>query len=201
MHAAISAFRVELWRQRAALDGVTVASDFGAIVRSARLVATMRGNLDAGGVIVAALRGDTLVGYATTIPVAALASPEAAPLDRWHDLPDALALGAVEVARASRRGGVATALLRRLVRWPELERRIVLAHGLASHWDVDAAGLGYYQYRAMLVRLVSRAGFALQATDDPDVRESPVNFLAARVGADVPVRSVGAMVARLFLDR
>jgi hypothetical protein len=61
---------------------------------SRRLAATMRANLDAGGFIVAALLGETLVGYATTVPIAAVSSGEAVPLDRWHDLPDALELGA-----------------------------------------------------------------------------------------------------------
>ncbi len=200
MNAAVPRIRVERWTSASALDRVAVADDFGAIVKSARLPATMRANLGAGGSVLAALAGETLVGYATTVPVAALSSPEAAPLDRWHDLPHALELGAIEVARAARRNGIATALLRSLQRWPDVERWILLAHAVASHWDVDGTGLGWQPYRAMLVRLLARAGFALRATDDPEVREHWLHFLAVRVGAAVPPAAVAAMVARLIMN-
>jgi len=198
MNTIATATRVELWRCASCLDGVTIADDFGAIVASSRLGATMRSNLEVGGFIVAALRGDVLVGYATTVPLAALSSPEAAPFDRWHDLPDGYELGAIEVARAARRAGIATALMRRLGQHDELERAIVLAHGTASHWDVDDAGLGYFRYRAMLIRVLSRAGFEPRATDDPETRDSAANFLAVRIGRAAPKPSVATMEERLF---
>jgi len=195
MHA--TDVRVALWHGAAPAD-VAIADDFDAIVSSARLAATVHRSLAAGGFILAALRERTLIGYATTVPVAAVSSPEAAPLDRWHDLPHALELGALEVARSSRRRGVGSALMRAFAEWHDLERWIVLAHGIASHWDVGGAQLEFAQYRTMLVRLLSRAGFALRHTDDPDVREDPFSFLAARIGADAPPSARAAFAERLF---
>lgn len=183
------------------LDGLAPDDHFGAIVRSHKLMGVMHRCLTAGGFIVAALVDHLLVGYATTVPVAMLSSPEAIALDRWHDLPDAFELGALEVAARWRRRGLATAILARWASIRELQRWIVLAHGNASHWDLYATGLSASAYRALLVRMLARSGFAVQRTDDPDACETPFNFLAVRVGETAPPVAVATMLDRLRLGK
>src|SRR5215470_16331807 len=139
---------VVVWHSPAELDAVAIAPDFAAIVRSERLSATMRRNLASGGTIFAAVEGATLRGYATVVPF------DGRDGRCWDDLPDALELGAIEVARSSRRRGIARTLMGRLGASARLANRVLLACGVASHWETDRAGLSLLDYRRMLVRLL-----------------------------------------------
>jgi acetoin utilization protein AcuA len=186
--------RIELWNRTAALERYRVAPDFGAILRGAALGETMRRNLDDGATIAAAVDDDdVLLGYATVVPSGCLGR-------RWGGLADVVELGAIEVARSARRRGIAHALLARLEGGRATERSVVIATGLSHHWEPEVAGLPPVRYRAMLVGLLARHGFRVQDTDDPEVLENPLNFLAARSGRKVRALSLLAFLTRLKLD-
>jgi hypothetical protein len=48
----------------------------------------------------------------------------------------------------------------------------------------------------MLLRMLGRAGFERWETDDPEVEEHPMNFLAVRAGLQVPSGSLLALAER-----
>jgi GNAT superfamily N-acetyltransferase len=131
------------------------------------------------GRVVAALAGDTLVGY--------LALFQPSPDERWGRLPMAglLELGALEVDRAWRRRGLARTLLQAPFAGGELDRAIVLAPQYATDWDLEASGLSRREYRDLILRLFRRHRFADFVTDEPLVAADPKNFLLVRVGEKV----------------
>jgi GNAT superfamily N-acetyltransferase len=189
---------VRIWRRAADLEEVRVAPDFGAIVRSDRLAPVLRAGFRFDAVTLAAVVDDTLVGYATLVPSSALAG------ERWESLPDTFELGGLEVARGFRRRRIATALLESLDRCMPLERVVVFARALVSHWDLswekETVGASALARRALLLRLLRRAGFAWQNTDDPDITMDAPSFLAVRYGLDAPSSSVLAFHERLMTD-
>ena len=178
--------RIEIW-QRQADVAARVASDFGAIVRSERLPALLGKISDLGGVVVAALEGDELRGYATLVPTSALTT------ERWENLPDTFELGSIEVARSSRGRGIGTQLLGRLQATVPVESLLLFARGLVSHWDLALTTLSAIGYRRMLLRMLGRVGFQRWETDDPEVNEHPLNFLAVRTGLSAPAASLVAL--------
>lgn len=179
--------RIEIWHHQAANLSARDASDFGAIVRSERLPAILAKINDLGGVIVAALEGDELRGYATLVPSSALTR------ERWENLPDTFELGSFEVARSSRGRGIGTELLGRLHTTVPVDKVLLFARGLASHWDLALTALPAIDYRRMLLRMLGRVGFQRWETDDPEVRENPLNFLAVRAGLSAPSASLVAL--------
>jgi len=174
--------RIEIWRE--APGAVRVASDFIAITRSDRVPSLLQTVASAGGVVIAALGDGELRGYATLVPASALAR------ERWEHLPDTFELGSIEVARSQRRRGIGTELLSSLQGSLPLEQLILFARGFAGHWDVAAAALPWVEYRRALLRMLGRAGFERWDTDDPEVLDHPLNFLAVRVGRDAPSSSM-----------
>jgi acetoin utilization protein AcuA len=183
--------RIELLDAPAALDGVTIADDFGAILRGTRLLETMRANLSAGAIIAAALDEGILRGYATVIDVAPA-------WRRFAGIPDVTELGAIEVARSSRRRGIGDALLARLRAVPALDDVVTITYGASGHWEPELGGLTPRSYRLMLVRLLGRSGFIVHETDDPDLRGEPLSFLAARFGKSAPPRALLDFMSRLY---
>lgn len=132
------------------------------------------------GRVVAALAGDTLVGY--------LAIFRPGPEERWGQcrVPGLLELGALEVDRSWRRRGLARRLLGAAFAGGELEGAILLAPQFATDWDVETSGLSEREYRHMILRLFRRHGFADFVTDDPLVAADPRNCLLVRVGGAAP---------------
>ena len=88
--------------------------------------------------------------------------------ERWENLPDVAELGSIEVARSARR------------------------RGIHHHWDSSTASLAYFDYRAMLLRMLARAGFERWPTADPEV-DRPPSFFAVRVGARAPAASLATL--------
>lgn len=132
------------------------------------------------GRVVAALAGDTLVGY--------LAFFQPGPDERWGQRPMAglLELGALEVDRAWRRRGLARTLLQATFAGGEMDGAIVLAPQYATDWDLEASGLSQREYRHLILRLFRQHGFADFVTDEPLVAADPKNFLLVRVGEKAP---------------
>jgi GNAT superfamily N-acetyltransferase len=126
--------------------------------------------------VLAALAGDTLVGY--------LALFQPGPEERWgqRPIPDLLELGALEVDRAWRRRGLARSFLHAAFAGGSLDAAIVIAPQFATDWDLEASGLTWREYRQVILRLFRRHGFADFMTDEPLVVADPRNCLLVRVG-------------------
>jgi GNAT superfamily N-acetyltransferase len=187
--------RIEVWREPSQGTSLRVASDFGSIVRSERLPGVLNGVAASGGVVIAALSGDVVRGYVTLVPSSALA------LERWENLPDTFELGSIEVARSLRRHGVGTELLARLHTTLPIEQLLLFARGFAGHWDTALAALSPVDYRRMLLRMLGRVGFQRWDSDDPEVEDHPMNFLAVRAGRDAPSSSLLALAERVLATR
>jgi GNAT superfamily N-acetyltransferase len=128
------------------------------------------------GRVLAALAGDTLVGYV------ALFQPGAE--ERWGQgrIPGLLELGALEVDRVWRRRGLARVLLQATFAGGALDGAIVIAPQFATDWDLEGSGLGWSEYRQVILRLFRRHGFADFVTDESLVAADPRNCLLVRVG-------------------
>jgi acetoin utilization deacetylase AcuC-like enzyme len=143
----------------------------------------------ASEVVVAHTPEGVVVGYVAVL------EPE--PGTRFASLPRLLEVGAVEVASGWRRGGVASALLRFAVEPDPFEDRILVASGLAWHWDLDQSGLSAVAYRGVLARVFEAAGFEVLQTDEPEIAYHPANLFVARVGGRVPPAQRAAFTSRL----
>jgi hypothetical protein len=143
----------------------------------------------AGEVVVAHTPGGVVVGYVAVL------DPE--PGTRFANLPGLLEVGAIEVASGWRRGGVASALLRFAVEPDPFEDLILIASGLAWHWDLEQSGLTAVAYRRVLGRVFEAAGFEPLRTDEPEVAYDPANLFVARVGSRVPPAPRAAFTSRL----
>jgi acetoin utilization deacetylase AcuC-like enzyme/GNAT superfamily N-acetyltransferase len=142
-----------------------------------------------GEVVVAHTPDGLVVGYVAVL------GPE--PGTRFASLPGLLEIGAVEVATGWRRGGVASALLRFAVEPEPFEDLILIASGLAWHWDLDQSGLSAVAYRRVLLRVFEDAGFEALRTDEPEIAYQAANLFVARVGARVPPARRAAFTSRL----
>lgn len=161
------------------LRGLSLGGGLGAYCRyrPGETLAILRRVLKAPeGRVVAALAGETLVGY--------LALFQPGPEERWgqQPIPGLLELGALEVDRAWRRRGLARALLQATFAGGELDRTIVLAPQYLADWDLEGSGLTWRRYRDLILRLFRRHGFADFVTDEPLVAADPRNCLLVRVG-------------------
>jgi hypothetical protein len=143
----------------------------------------------AGEVVVAHTPGGVVVGYVAVL------EPE--PGTRFASLPGLLEVGAIEVATGWRRGGVAGTLLRFAVEPDPFEDLILIASGLAWHWDLDQSGLQAMAYRGVLRRVFETAGFESLRTDEPEIAYHPANLFLARVGTRVPPARRAAFSSRL----
>jgi acetoin utilization deacetylase AcuC-like enzyme len=143
----------------------------------------------AGEVVVAHTPEGTVVGYVAVL------DPE--PGTRFASLPGLLEVGAIEVAAGWRRGGVASALLRFAVEPDPFEDLILIASGLAWHWDLEQSGLSAVAYRRVLGRVLGAAGFETLRTDEPEIAYHPANLFVARVGSRVPPARRAAFTSRL----
>jgi acetoin utilization deacetylase AcuC-like enzyme len=147
----------------------------------------------AGEVVVAHTPEGVVVGYVAVL------EPE--PGTRFASLPWCLEVGAVEVATGWRRGGVAGALLRFAVEPDPFEDLILIASGLAWHWDLDQSGLTAAAYRRVLRRVFEVAGFESLHTDEPEIAYHRSNLFMARVGSRVPPARRSAFTSRLVRGR
>lgn len=107
------------------------------------------------------------------------------PFSRWHRHSSVLELGGVEVAPDRRGQGVGSRLLNYIFTDLFWEDYIVISTEYSRHWDTAGSHLGIWEYRNMLDRFFSRAGFLPMPTNDPDILEHPANVLMARVGSRV----------------
>ncbi len=136
-----------------------------------------------GGEAFVAVLGDAIVGYLLLVP-AGIDQP-------WGRLGDASVqeIG-IEVARGHRGQGIAQALLRRAFARMEVESRICVATGYVWCWDIEDTVIEAGIYAHRLLALFERFGFCREWTNEPNVALEPLNFLAVRIGRDVPAALV-----------
>lgn len=126
-----------------------------------------------------AISDGVIVGYILTAP-AGIDQPWGILRDRRiHEV-------VLEVGRGFRGRGVAAALLRRTFSRPEVEARIYVAAAYRWCWDLQGTGVAAVRYAERLLRLLEGVGFRHEWTSEPNVALEPVNFLAVRVGRQVP---------------
>jgi len=142
-----------------------------------------------GEVVVAHTPEGVVVGYVAVLDLE--------PGTRFSSLPGLLEVGAVEVASGWRRGGVAGALLRFAVEPDPFEDLILIASGLAWHWDLEQSGLSAVAYRRVLRRVFEVAGFESFRTDEPEIAYHPANLFVARIGSRVPPARRALFTSRL----
>lgn len=132
-----------------------------------------------GGEAFVVVAGHAIVAYLLLVP----AGPDQ-PWGRLND-PRVVEVG-IEVARGHRGRGLARALFREAFGRPEVESRIYVATAYVWCWDVEETGLAPPVYADRLLRLFERFGFRHEWTNEPNIAMEPVNFLAVRVGRQVP---------------
>ncbi|THF74223.1 GNAT family N-acetyltransferase [Cohnella fermenti] len=135
------------------------------------------------GRIIAAVDGETVVGYVT------FHYPDE--LERWSEggMDDLVELGAIEVADEYRAQGISKALLTTAFEEGQLDNAIVYTTEYYWHWDLENSGLSVWQYREVMENLMKIVGMVWFATDDPEICAHPANCLMVRIGPEVPLAS------------
>lgn len=167
------------------LRQLTVAPGFAAVVQSALVGGVLARVLAIGGDVTAAVAGTQLVGYLTIHPIEPVRWEGQLYHRRWERLPGARELGSIEVSRHWRGRRIGERLARAAVADGSWDDRIVISEELSWHWDYEELGLTKRQYRAMLGRLLGKAGFVEYRTNEPNVRADADSMLMARIGPRV----------------
>ena len=167
-------------------DGqLTPRSTKPALMTGRRLLEKFVGQPDAS-IVVAQAEHNHVIGYGI------LAYPE--PNERWADLGPKVMMEvkAIEVARSWRSYRIASAILKRIIRTPQIEEKIIYMVGYSWTWDLVGIASTPQQYRQVLIRLFEPHGFKQYQTNEPNVCLKPENLFMCRVGKHVP---------RVLLDR
>ncbi|CAM3640923.1 MULTISPECIES: GNAT family N-acetyltransferase [Saccharibacillus] len=136
------------------------------------------------GRIIAAVEGETVVGYVT------FHYPDE--YERWSEgkMDDLIELGAIEVANDYRGEGLSKKLLEIAFSGGQLDNAIVFTTEYYWHWDLESTRLSVWDYRKMMEDLMKNVDMVWFATDDPEICSHPANCLMVRVGRYVPQDSV-----------
>lgn len=147
------------------------------------------------GAVFVADRDGLLVGYCTFHPPDELTPFGAA------RLPYLLEMGAIEVSRNWRCGGVGRALLELAFDNDALEDYLVLSTEYWWHWDLDGLEMEVWAYRNMLEDVMRRVGLVPHPTDDPEISSHPANMLTVRIGRRVSEDRIAAFEKLAHADR
>jgi len=111
------------------------------------------------------------------------------PEDRWSRLGELMyEMGAIEVSRNFRNMGIAAKMFLMTMEDDFFEDKIAYMNGFSWHWDLDGSGLTMAQYRAMIVNMLSKAGFEEMYTNEPNIALRQENVFMARFGSRVSGR-------------
>jgi acetoin utilization protein AcuA len=147
------------------------------------------------GRIVIARQDEMIVGYVTFL------YPD--PMERWAEakMDNLLELGAIEVARPWRGGGVAKALLEISFRDDAMNDYIVISTEYYWHWDLEGTGISIWDYKEVMKKVMGSVGMEQYSTDDPEINSHPANMLMARIGTRVDLDSIERFNAVRFTSR
>ncbi|MCL6606270.1 MAG: GNAT family N-acetyltransferase [Paenibacillus sp.] len=135
------------------------------------------------GRIIAAIEGNTIVGYVT------FHYPNELELWSQGNMEDLIELGAIEVANDFRGAGLGRLLITTAFEEGQLENCIVFTTEYYWHWDLKGSGLDVWAYRQMMEKLMKVVNMVWYATDDPEICSHPANCLMVRIGKEVPLAS------------
>ncbi|WP_227765360.1 GNAT family N-acetyltransferase [Zhaonella formicivorans] len=135
------------------------------------------------GFLYAAVEQNKIIGYV------AFQQPESS---SYYQGKKVIELGAVEVAPAYRKQGIAEQLFLAIKEDPELEYFIAIATEYFWHWDVKNTKLNIWEYRKLLEKLFALGGFYPVNTDDPDILAHPANLLMVKYGKKVAPEDIAA---------
>ena len=144
-----------------------------------RLLEKFVGQPDAR-IVAAQAEHNHVIGYGI------LAYPE--PNERWADLGPKVMMEvkAIDVARSWRSYRIASAILKRIIRTPLIEEKIIYMVGYSWTWDLVGTANTAQQYRPVLIRLFEPQGFSQYQTNEPNVCLKAENLFMCRVGKHVP---------------
>lgn len=146
--------------------------------------------LEKGKVVSAQLNGE-LMGYISFHP------PDE--FERWSAGPSqVLELGAIEVSNLVRRLGVARKLMEVAFQDPKMEEYVVLALEYYWHWDLEGTGMGIWEYREMMRRIMEHVGLLVVDTNDEDITSHPANMLMVRYGKNLSSSTIQSFKSLLF---
>ena len=127
-------------------------------------------------VVLALAEQNNIVGYAV------LAYPD--PGERWTELGPGIMMEitAIEVCRSWRSFKIASAILKTLVAYPQVEEKIVYMVGYSWTWDLNGTRKTAQLYRQMLINLFKPQGFKEYKTNEPNICLKSENLFMCRVG-------------------
>ena len=127
-------------------------------------------------IVLALAEQNHIIGYAV------LACPD--PGERWAELgPEIMMeLTAIEVFRSWRSFKIASAILKMLVAYPQVEEKIVYMVGYSWTWDLSGTRKTAQLYRQMLINLFKPQGFKEYKTNEPNICLKSENLFMCRVG-------------------
>jgi acetoin utilization protein AcuA len=120
-----------------------------------------------------------IIGYAV------LAYPD--PEERWVELGQGIMMEvtAIEVCRSWRSFKIASAILKMLVAYPQVEDKIVYMVGYSWTWDLSGVRKTAQLYRQMLINLFKPQGFKEYQTNEPNICLNSENLFMCRVGNNI----------------
>lgn len=164
------------------LASLHVSDGFAAVVRAEGVARVLRAVIAIGGTVTVAVAGDLLVGYVTILPIEPIRWGGNVYHRRWEALTEGRELGSIEVSRSWRGRKLGERLILSAFSGGTLEATIVISQELSWHWDYENLHMTKREYRAMLVRLLGKAGFQEFHTDDPNIASDHANIFMARIG-------------------
>jgi acetoin utilization protein AcuA len=130
-------------------------------------------------IVLALAEQNHIIGYAV------LAYPE--PGERWVELGpgNMMEVTAIEVCRSWRSFKIASAILKMLVAYPQVEEKIFYMVGYSWTWDLSGTMKTVQQYHKMLIELFEQNGFKEYQTNEPNVCLKSENIFMCRIGKNI----------------
>ena len=130
-------------------------------------------------IVLALAEQNHIIGYAV------LAYPD--PKERWVELGPGIMMEvtAIEVCRSWRSFKIASAILKMLVAYPQVEDKIVYMVGYSWTWDLSGTQKTAQLYRQMLINLFKPQCFKEYKTNEPNICLKSENLFMCRVGTKI----------------
>jgi len=130
-------------------------------------------------IVLALAEQNHIIGYAV------IANPD--PGERWVELGPGIMMEvtAIEVCRSWRSFKIASAILKMLVAYPQVEEKIIYMVGYSWTWDLSGTRKTAQLYRQILINLFKPQGFKEYKTSEPNICLKSENLFMCRVGNNV----------------
>ena len=130
-------------------------------------------------IVLALAEQNHIIGYAV------IANPD--PGERWVELGPGIMMEVttIEVCRSWRSFKIASAILKMLVAYPQVEEKIIYMVGYSWTWDLSGTRKTAQLYRQILINLFKPQGFKEYKTSEPNICLKSENLFMCRVGNNV----------------